>query len=99
MSASDKSVTHEGPAKVVQRRVVRPTSASVLQDESYLRAFSTAQELLSEWLEDDSAEALVRHWDKTINFLESTGFDEAAVPCRGYRDALVEYRDDTGSEA
>lgn len=96
MNASN--VTNEGPAKVAQRRVVRPTSASILQDAGYLRAFATAQELLSEWLEDDSVEALVRHWDKTINFLESTGFDEAAVPCRGYRDALVEYRDDAGRE-
>lgn len=95
---STDNVTHEEPAKVAQRRVVRPTTADILQDAGYLRAFATAQELLSEWLEDDSAEALVRHWDKTINFLESTGFDEAAVPCRGYRDALVEYRDDTGSE-
>lgn len=98
MSTSRELVTHEGPAKVAQRRVVRPTSANVLQDEGYLRAFSTAQELLSEWMEDDSVESLIRHWEKAINFLESTGFEEAAVPCRGYLDALVEYRDDAGRE-
>jgi hypothetical protein len=98
VSAPDKLVTHEGPAKVAQRRVVRPTTADTLQDAGYLRAFTTAQELLSEWLEDDSVESLIRHWEKTINHLESAGFDEAAVPCRGYRDALVEYRDDAGRE-
>lgn len=94
----DELVTREGPAKVAQRRVVRPTSADTLQDAGYLRAYATAQELLSEWMEDDSVESLIRHWDKTINHLESAGFDAAAVPCRGYRDALVEYRDDAGRE-
>lgn len=92
-------ISHEGPAKVAQRRKVRSTTANVLQDPSYLRAFATANELLSQWMEEDSVEMLVRHWDRTINFLESTGFEEAAIPCRGYRDALLEYRDDAGREA
>lgn len=96
MSAGE--VTHEGPEKTVQRRKVRPTSANVLQDPNYLRAYDTAMELMSAWLEDDSVDSLIRHWDKTINHLESAGFEEAAIPCRGYRDALVEYRDDAGRE-
>lgn len=95
---STGEVTHEGPAKVAQRRVVRPTSADVLRHEEYRSAFEHAQVNLSAWMEDDSVEALIRHWDKTINHLESAGFAAAAVPCRGYRDALVEYRDDAGRE-
>lgn len=91
-------VTREGVKLPPQRRVVRPTSANVLQHPAYLRAFDTAQELMAGWMVDDSVEALVRHWEKTINHLESGGFDRAAITCRGYRDALVEYRDDAGRE-
>lgn len=95
---STGEVTREGPAKMPQRRVVRPTTANILQDPSYLRAYDTATELMSTWLEDDSVDSLIRHWEKTINHLESALFDRAAIPCRGYRDALVEYRDDCGRE-
>jgi hypothetical protein len=95
---STGEVTHEGAEKTVQRRVVRPTQAETIQHAGYLLAFATANELMSRWMEDDSVESLIRHWDKTINHLESAGFEEAAIPCRGYRDALVEYRDDAGRE-
>lgn len=92
-------ITHEGPAKVAQRRVVRTTLVDTTQDPSYLRAYATASEQMSDWLEDDSLDSLIRHWGGVINHLESNGFDAAAIPCRGYRDALVEYRDDVGDPA
>lgn len=92
-------VTHEGPAKVARRGVPRPATADILQDESYLRAYGTAVELTSEWLQEESVDSLIRHWDETINHLERRGFELAAVPCRGYRDALVEYRDQAGGES